>query len=320
MKNVENKVPIGKTGLQSSKMGFGAGVVGNAMMYPKMGDRKSEELMYSALSHNIEMIDTAYLYGMGRSEELIGEVIHKQGVRDQLILSTKASPNPQFGEAGLEVDNSPSALREAVDDSLKRLKTDYIDIFYLHFPNSSTPLLEAAFTLAQLKKEGKIRAVGASNLNFQQLQEFNKEGYLDVLQAEYSLLVRTVEKEIIPYCLKNDISLIPFFPLASGLLAGSYKKDNVFTDTSRLNNPLFQKDAFLANLKQVDQLKEFAKRKEVQPAQIALAWLLTRPPVDVIIPGATRPDQINSNLQALNIQLTENELHELDHIFDQNNG
>jgi myo-inositol catabolism protein IolS len=274
-------------------MGFDAGVVGNAMMYPKMDDRKSEELMYSALRHNIEMIDTAYLYGMGRSEELIGEVIHKQGVRDQLILSTKASPNPQFGEAGLEVDNSPSALREAVDDSLKRLKTDYIDIFYLHFPNSSTPLLESAFTLAQLKKEGKIRAVGASNLNFQQLQEFNKEGYLDVLQAEYSLLVRTVEKEIIPYCLKNDISLIPFFPLASGLLAGSYKEDDVFTDTSRLNNPLFQKDAFIANLKRVDQLKEFAKRKEVQPAQIALAWLLT---------------------------LTENELHELDHIFDQNNG
>lgn len=320
MKNVENKVRIGKTGLQSSKMGFGAGVVGNAMMYPKMDDRKSEELMYSALSHNIEMIDTAYLYGMGRSEELIGEVIHKQGVRDQLILSTKASPNPQFGEDGLEVDNSPSALREAVDDSLKRLKTDYIDIFYLHFPNSSTPLLEAAFTLAQLKKEGKIRAVGASNLNSQQLQEFNKEGYLDVLQAEYSLLVRTVEKEIIPYCLKNDISLIPFFPLASGLLAGSYKEDDVFTDTSHLNNPLFRKDAFLANLKRVDQLKEFAKRKEVQPAQIALAWLLTRPSVDVIIPGATRPDQINSNLQALNVQLTENELHELDHIFDQNNG
>lgn len=94
----------------------------------------------------------------------------------------------------------------------------------------------------------------------------------------------------------------------------------MFTDTSRLNNPLFRKDAFLANLKRVDQLKEFANRKEVQPAQIALAWLLTRPSVAVIIPGATRPDQINSNLQALNVQLTENELHELDHIFDQNNG
>ncbi|UOE58317.1 aldo/keto reductase [Priestia filamentosa] len=319
MKNVENKVCIGKTGLQSSKMGFGAGVVGNAMMYPKMDDHKSEELLYSALSHDIGMIDTAYLYGMGRSEELIGEVIRKQGVRDQLILSTKASSNPQFGEDGLKVDNSPSALREAVNDSLKRLKTDYIDIFYLHFPNSSTPLLEAAFTLAQLKKEGKIRAVGASNLSFEKLQEFNKEGYLDVLQAEYSLLVRTVEKDIIPYCLKNNISLIPFFPLASGLLAGAYKEDDVFTDTSRSNNPLFQKDAFLANLKRVDQLKEFAKRREVQPAQIALAWLLTRPSVDVIIPGATRSDQINSNLQALNIQLTENELYKLDHIFDQNN-
>nr|WP_242490992.1 aldo/keto reductase [Priestia endophytica] len=155
--------------MQSSKMGFGAGVVGNAMMYPKMDDRKSEELMYSALSHNIEMIDTAYLYGMGRSEELIGEVIHKQGVRAQLILSNQASPNPQFGEAWLEVDNSPSALREAVDDSLKRLKTDYIDIFYLHFPNSSTPLLEAAFTLAQLKKSGLLVLLISISSSFKSL-------------------------------------------------------------------------------------------------------------------------------------------------------
>ncbi|MEH7362163.1 aldo/keto reductase [Priestia megaterium] len=317
MNNSKDRVEIGKTGLQAFKMGFGAGVVGNTMMYPKMDDNTSEKLIRTALNQGIEMIDTAYLYGMGKSEELIGETIHKHGRRENVIISTKASSNPQFSQNGLEVDNSSSALRQAVDDSLKRLQTDYIDIFHLHFPYSTTPLTESADTLAQLKKEGKIKAIGASNLNFQQLQEFNKEGHLDVLQAEYSLLVRHVEQDIVPYCLENNISLIPFFPLASGLLAGAYKKDDVFTDTSRLNNPLFQKEAFLANLKRVEQLKEFAKKKGVQPAQIALAWLLTRPAVDLIIPGATRPDQITVNLQALAIQLAEEELNELNTIFNQ---
>lgn len=138
---------------------------------------------------------------------------------------------------------------------------------------------------------------------------------MDVLQTEYSLLVRHAEEDVIPYCLKNNISLIPFFPLASGLLAGAYKQEDVFTDTSRLNNPLFQGEAFLANLKRVDQFKVFAKKKNAHPAQIALAWLLTRPAVDLIIPGATRPDQITSNLQALSIRLTDAELNELDTIF-----
>ncbi|MHA2961306.1 aldo/keto reductase [Priestia megaterium] len=317
MNNLNDRVEIGKTGMQAFRMGFGAGVVGNTMMYPKMDDNTSEKLIRTALNQGIEMIDTAYLYGMGKSEELIGEAIHKQRGRERLILSTKASPDPQFDQNGLKVDNSPSALRQAVDDSLKRLQTDYIDIFYLHFPYSTTPLTESADTLAQLKKEGKIKAIGASNLSFQQLQEFNKEGHLDVLQAEYSLLVRHVEQDVIPYCLENNISLIPFFPLASGLLAGAYRKDNVFTDTSRLNNPLFQKEAFLANLKRVEQLKEFAKNKGVQPAQIALAWLLTRPAVDLIIPGATKPEQITGNLQALAIELAEAELNELNTIFNQ---
>ncbi|MBT2289347.1 aldo/keto reductase [Paenibacillus albidus] len=191
----------------------------------------------------------------------------------------------------------------------------YIDIFFLHFPDSRTPLSEAADVLAELKLSGKIKAVGASNLNFAQLQEFNSAGHLDVLQAEYSLLVRQAEADVIPYCLEHGISLIPFFPLASGLLAGKYKKDDVFSDVSRMNNPLFQQDAYPANLERVDRFKAFANDKEAEPAQIALAWLLTRPAVDLIFPGATRPDQIESNLQTLSVHLSEDELKQLDVIF-----
>ncbi|MGG1941951.1 aldo/keto reductase [Paenibacillus polymyxa] len=317
---MNNTIAIGKTGLKAFKLGFGAGVVGNSMMYPKVDDTLSRQLIKTALKKGINFIDTAFLYGMGHSEELIGEAIRKYGSREQLVISTKASSNPQFNQEGrLEVDNSPVALRKAVDDSLMRLQTDYVDIFFLHFPDSRTPLSEAADTLAELKKSGKIKAIGASNLSFEQLQSFNVDKHLDVLQAEYSLLVRQAEADIIPYCLKHDISLIPFFPLASGLLAGKYKKDDVFNDASRMNNPLFQKEAFLANLDRVDRFKALAKDKGAEPAQIALAWLLTRPAVNLIIPGATKPDQIESNLRTLDVQLTDDDIKELDLIFKQDN-
>jgi myo-inositol catabolism protein IolS len=312
---MNKQIALGKTKLKASRIGFGAGVVGNEMMYPSMNDEKSLNLMQAVLTEDIQMIDTAYMYGQGKSEELIGEIIHKQGVREKLIISTKVSPNFEFIDGQLRVDNSPQALRKAVEESLNRLQTDYIDILYLHYPYSNTPLAESAAALAELKKQGKIKAIGASNLNYQQLQAFNQYGDLDVLQTEYSLLARQAEEEIIPYSLAKGISVIPFFPLASGLLAGKYKKDQVFTDLSRMNNSMFQGTAYTENIERVEQFKLFAEKKGAAPAQIALAWLLTRPSVDLIIPGATRPDQLISNLSALNIKLDPADLAELDSIF-----
>ncbi|WP_245864097.1 aldo/keto reductase [Paenibacillus donghaensis] len=131
----------------------------------------------------INFIDTAYLYGFGRSEELIGEIITERGDRDRLVISTKASPDFKFVDGVMEIDNSRSALRQAVEDSLTRLQTDYLDMYFLHFPDTKTPLAEL---------------------------EFNTNHQLDVLQVQYNLLVRTAEAEIIPYCLENQISVIPY--------------------------------------------------------------------------------------------------------------
>ncbi|MDQ0113782.1 aldo/keto reductase [Paenibacillus harenae] len=312
---MHTKTAIGKTGLQAFHIGLGAGVVGNTMMYPKVTEDMGKEIIHAALDHGIDFIDTAYLYGLGRSEELIGEALQQRGIREQVVLSTKASSNPQFAEGGLEVDNSPAALRQAVEDSLQRLRTDYIDIFFLHFPNSHTPLDEAAAALAELKREGKIRAIGASNLDFNQLQQFNADRHLDILQTEYSLLARKAEEQIIPYCLQHGISVIPIFPLSSGLLAGRYNKDDVFTDTARMNHPLFQREAYLESLERVERLKAFAQQKRQEPAQIALAWLLQQPGVDHIIPGASRPEQIEDNLRTLDVQLSEDDLRKIDAIF-----
>lgn len=310
---MSNRITIGKTGIDAFKIGLGAGVVGNTMMYPKVTEEMGRKLVDAALEQGIDFIDTAYMYGMGRSEELIGEAIRHKGKRDQLVISTKVSANVHLmGDGKIQVDNSPKALRESVENSLRRLQTDYIDLLFIHYPDSSTPLSEAAGTLADLKQEGKIRAVGASNLDFEQLQDFNANGHMDVFQTEYSLLARNAESKLIPYCIQNDISLIPIFPLASGLLAGKYKKEDAFTDLSRKNNPMFQGEAYLANLEQVERLKVFAYEKNIELPQLALAWLLNRSGVDLIIPGATRPEQLKANLRMLEISLSDEDLKELD--------
>ncbi|MCY9272018.1 aldo/keto reductase [Bacillus inaquosorum] len=311
MKNVN----IGKTGLNAFNIGLGAGVVGNAMMYPNVTEEMGKDLIHAAFDEGIDFIDTAYLYGLGRSEKLIGEAVKQRGNREKIVISTKVSPSPEFVNGAVKTDIRPSALRKAADEALIRLQTDYIDILFLHFPDSRTPLGEAADALAQLKKEGKIRAVGASNLDFHQLQEFNAEGHLDVFQTEYSLLVRHAEEDILPYCREKNISVIPFYPLASGLLAGRYKHDDVFTDVSRSNHPLFQRQAFLENLEKVEKLKQFAEQKQAEPAQIALAWLLHQPGIDMIIPGATLPEQLRANLKTADIHLSEDDLKQMDRMF-----
>lgn len=175
-------------------------------------------------------------------------------------------------------------------------------------------LLRKAGTLKELKDEGKIKAIGASNLNYQQLQEFNADGYLEVFQSEYSLIQRDAEKELLPYCEKHGISFIPYFPLASGLLTGKFTKDDAFDDI-RKDKPQFQGDTFIQNLKKVDKLKAVAEEKNAETAHVALAWLLTRPAVDAIIPGAKRPEQLKANLKTLDVELTDDEAEFISRIF-----
>lgn len=184
----------------------------------------------------------------------------------------------------------------------------------MHFPDGRTPLEEVAGTLKELKDEGKIRAIGASNLDFEQLQAFNRDGYLDVLQSEYSLLKREAEKDLLPYCVEHRISFIPYFPLASGLLTGKFTKDATFDDI-RAKDPLFQGEAFLQNLEKVDKLKAIAQSKNAETAHVALAWLLAQDGIDAIIPGAKRAEQVQQNLKTNEVQLTKEEINQIDHIF-----
>ncbi|MCG8397987.1 aldo/keto reductase [Bacillus atrophaeus] len=303
---------LGKTDLQVKRIGFGANAVGGHNLFPNLNDETGRDLVRTALDGGVNFIDTAFIYGLGRSEELIGEIVSERGGRDKLVIASKGAHKEVNGDN--ELDNSREFLRGEVEKSLKRLKTDYIDLYYVHFPDDKTPMAEVAGTLKELKDEGKIKAIGASNLDFKQLQEFNADGYLEVFQSEYSLIHRDAEKDLLPYYEEQGISFIPYFPLASGLLTGKFTKDSTFDDI-RKDNPQFQGETFIKNLEKVDKLKAIAEDKQAETAHLALAWLLTRPAIDAIIPGAKRPDQLKNNLRTLDIQLTDDEAEYISGIF-----
>ncbi|SDC83068.1 Predicted oxidoreductase [Paenibacillus sp. CF095] len=309
----EQQIRLGKTDLIVNPIGLGANAVGGHNIYPDMlNDETGKEVVRTALKQGINFVDTAYIYGPEHSERLIGEVLKETGQRQNTIIATKAAHKLVDGK--IVMDNSPAFLRTSVDEALKRLQTDYIDLFYIHFPDEHTPKDEAVDTLKQLKDAGKIRAIGVSNFSIDQLREANKDGHVDVLQSEYNLFKRDAEKELLPYTAEHNISFVPYFPLAAGLLGGKYNRDTTFQD-GRAKNPLFTGEAFIENLNKVEQLRSIAQSKDVEVAHLVLAWYLTRPSIDALIPGAKRPEQVINNLQTLNVELTAEEIAVVDQIF-----
>ncbi|WP_345244019.1 aldo/keto reductase [Pontibacillus salipaludis] len=309
---METQTKIGKTNLLVNPIGLGTNAVGGHNIYPDLDEQVGKDLVKTALNNGINFLDTAFIYGPKRSEELIGEVLNETGKREEVILATKGAH--KFVGEDVVFDNSPEFLKEAVENSLKRLQTDYIDLFYIHFPDENTPKDEAVRALKELKDEGKIRAIGVSNFSLDQLKEANKEGHVDVVQGEYNLLQRDAEKELLPYIQENNLSFVPYFPLASGLLAGKYDKNTTFNDI-RANMPHFQGEQFEKNLEKVDQVRTIAENHQVEVAHVVLAWYLTRDGIDTIIPGAKRSDQVVNNLKTLDVQLSQDEINTIDRIF-----
>lgn len=307
------KQQLGKSDLWVNPIGLGTNAVGGHNLYPNLDEEVGKEMIRTAIAEGINFLDTAFIYGPKRSEELIGEVLQETGKRNEVIIATKGAH--KFTDSGdVVIDNSPEFLRSSVEDSLKRLQTDYIDLFYIHFPDEHTPKDQAVAELKKLKDEGKIRAIGVSNFSLEQLKEANTNGDVDVLQGHYNLFHRDAEKDLLPYTAANGITFIPYFPLASGLLGGKYTKDTKFDDI-RAKDPLFTGDAFIENLAKVDQLRPIAQSKGVDVAHIVLAWYLTRDSIDAVIPGAKRSDQVKDNLKTLQVQLTPQEIEHIDSIF-----
>lgn len=306
-------VTIGKSDVQATALGLGTNAVGGYNLFPNLKDEDGLQLVTAGLNHGIKLLDTAYVYGLGHSEELVGQAMHAFD-RHSFALATKGAQDFSSGEQ--VINNTPEFLTAQVEASLKRLNTDYLDIYYIHFPDKQTPKAEAVGALQRLREQGKIRAIGVSNFSLEQVKEANADGYVDVVEDEFSLLHRDHEADLMPYLKDHQISFVPYFPLASGLLTGKYDQAvNFPADDIRSQISDFQEPRYSAALKAIDQVRPIAQAHDATVAQTVLAWYMQDPLVSVVIPGAKRASQVEANAQALDVTLTTTEYQTIDQAF-----
>lgn len=296
---------LGNTDLKISVLGIGTNKVGGHNYFKDLSEQEGKDFVKEAISLGINFIDTADVYGHGRSEELIGEVLKEISTpRERIVLATKGGVEWQKDRK----NNKPEYLRQALEASLKRLNQEYVDLYYLHFPDDGTPISESVGELKRLKEEGKIRAIGVSNLNLQQLTEATRVTEIAALQSGYNMFDRKVEEDVLPFCAANNISFIPYFPLASGLLGGRYK----VTDPVPAGRDAAD---FREKVGKAEKLKLVAEGKQTTLPNLALAWLLAQNGVDAVIPGGRRPEQVKGLVEAANVSLTPSDLDEIEAIL-----
>jgi aryl-alcohol dehydrogenase-like predicted oxidoreductase len=286
---------LDRSGLQVSRVGLGCNNFGR-----RVDLEGTRAVVDAALAEGITFFDTADIYGGGKSERFLGETL--QGRRDQVVLATK------FGMAD-DGSGSRDYARRSIAASLERLATDYVDLYYYHRPDGVTPIAETIQAMAELVDEGTVRAIGVSNFSVEQLDEAVQAGPVAVLQNRYNLLERAAEEDVLPRCRELGVSFIPYFPLASGLLTGKYRRGEPPPPGSRLEGrrEVLSDDAF----DRVERLEEFASERGHSLLELAIAGLASQPAVASLIAGATTPDQVRQNAAAAEWELSEEELGEL---------
>ena len=300
---------LGKSGLEVSTLGFGC--MGLSSGFGPPTDREEGiAIIRAAVDRGVTFFDTAEAYGPFANEELVGAALGP--VRDQVVIATKFGFKFEGGkQAGL--DSRPSHIREVADASLKRLKTDRIDLLYQHRVDPDVPIEDVAGAVKDLIREGKVKHFGLSEAGVQTIRRAHAVQPVTALQSEYSLWWREPEREVLPTLAELGIGLVPFSPLGKGFLTGKIDEKTTFDPTDFRNVvPRFTEENRKANLAFVDWLKAFAARKGTTPAQIALAWLLAQKPWIVPIPGTTKRHRLDENLGAATVQLTTDDLREID--------
>jgi len=303
------KRKLGKGNLEVSAIGFGC--MGLSFGYgPAVDKEQGISIIRAAVECGVTFFDTAEVYGPFTNEELVGEALAPY--RDQVAIATKFGFKIENGkQAGL--DSRPQHIKEVADESLERLKTDRIDLFYQHRVDPEIPIEEVAGAVKELIQAGKVKHFGLSEAGVQTIRRAHAAQPVTALQSEYSLFWREPEQEVIPTLEELGIALVPFSPLGKGFLTGAISKDTQF-DKSDFRNivPRFSPDNRQANQALVEIVGEFAKEKQATPAQIALAWLLAKKPWIVPIPGTTKLHRLEENIGAANVKLTAEDLGRLD--------
>jgi aryl-alcohol dehydrogenase-like predicted oxidoreductase len=307
------------TTIRASRVALGTWAIGGWM---RGGSDESDAIrtIHAALERGVNLIDTAPVYGFGRSEEIVGKALAMDGRRRNALIATKVGLDWKDGKPFRNAQRA--RIIEEVESSLRRLQTDVIDLYQVHWPpDPDSPALEEGWsTLADLKREGKVRWIGVSNFNVQQLKRARKIAPVTSLQPPYSLVHREIEDEILPYCLREGIGVIVYSPMASGLLTGAMTRERatrLSKDDWRKGHPDFTEPNLSRNLALVDRLREIAKRHNRSVGEVAITWTLRNPAVTGAIVGARNARQAEGVMRAGDLRLSDKEVSEIEEFLEE---
>ncbi|HET8909092.1 MAG TPA: aldo/keto reductase [Ktedonobacterales bacterium] len=307
--------PFGKTGMEITPIGFGAWAIGGGNWefgWGSQDDQQSIAAIHRALDLGINWIDTAAVYGLGHSEEMVARALDGMSQRPYVFTKCSMIWNDQR-EVGHSLKRD--SLRRELEASLRRLRVDAIDLYQIHWPSPDPEIEEGWAALAEFKREGKVRHIGVSNFNVEQLQRAAAIAPVETLQPPYSLLERDVEAEILPYAREHNIGVIVYSPMASGLLTGAMTRERVAAmpqDDWRKHDAEFQEPRLSQNLELVERLRAIGERHGRSPGEVAIAWALHNPAVTAAIVGSRSPEQTEGVIGAGAFRLTDDEVREIE--------
>jgi len=303
---------LGNSDLQLTSIGFGAWAIGGGDWQYAWGpqeDRKSIEAIHAALDAGINWIDTAAVYGLGHSEEVVGTALKSASAKPYIFTKSSMTWGPDR-----KIVQTQKKIREEVEGSLRRLKIDVIDLYQIHWPVPDAEIEEGWTTMAELQREGKVRYIGVSNFSVAQMERALKIAPITSLQPPYSMINRTIEAEILPFCQKHNIGVINYSPMQSGLLTGAMTKERIAKmpqDDFRRNTKQFQEPLISRNLELVELLRAIGKRHGVDPGVVAIAWTLHNPAITAAIVGGRSAEQVDGVLPAATFRLSEDEFQQI---------
>jgi aryl-alcohol dehydrogenase-like predicted oxidoreductase len=306
-------IDVGKTGIRMSRIGLGTWAMGG-WMWGGADDEASIATIHRALDQGITLIDTAPAYGQGHSEEVVGRAL--SGKRDGVVIATKVAL-AWDDQLNIRRDASRARIMQEIEDSLRRLQTDRIDIYQVHWPDPATPIEETADAMRRLFEAGKIRAIGVSNFSTEQMERFRAVAPLHTIQPPYNLFEREAERDVLPYAVEHHLTALTYGVLCRGLLSGRMNESTAFTgDDLRRDDPKFTQPRFGQYLRAVDRLDRLAQQRfGKRVIDLAIRWALDRPGVGAVLWGARHPGQLDAVGGALDFRLDAAAFAEIDRIL-----
>ncbi len=311
-------IKIDGTNLVSSRIALGTWAIGG-WMWGGTDEKESIRTIHAAFDQGVNLIDTAPVYGFGRSEEIVGEALRQRGRRESIILATKVGLDWTNGK--IERNSTRQRILQELEDSLRRLQTDYVDIYQVHWPDPLVPVEETAATLRELYEQGTIRAIGVSNYSPEEMARFRAVAPLHTIQPPYNLFEREKERDVLPFALGRGITTLTYGALCRGLLSGAMRTDRQFAkdDMRKTTDPKFQPPHFAEYINAVSKLDTFARENYGKRViHLAVRWLLDQPGVGVALWGARRPEQLAPITEVIGWSLGKNDFSAIDGILREN--